>query len=204
MARIDNKEGIILPNYIGGNWYMGDMPGQQFTSTNTTPLVDDVIYAVPNVINRPVTISEIGFRTSGTNASVGANLKIGVYAADGADGAPGTLLAIGTAPVSVGDSALSTAYTVALDKPVFIAGPLFWIAVLQDSTTGVRTAIPTLSYVRSSFFGNATAGGVYAGSAIPWGYTGVGTYAGGMPSAFGTPTLQTNSGLTPVCVYKVV
>lgn len=204
MARIDNKEGLILPNYKSGNWYLGDMPCQSFTSTNTTPLVDDVIYAVPNVINRPVTISEIGFRTSGTNASVGANLKIGVYAADGADGAPGTLLAIGTAPVSVGDSALSTVYTVALDKPVFIASPLFWIAVLQDSTTGVRTTIPTYSFVSSRFFGNATASGIYAGSSIPWGYTGVGTYAGGMPSDFGTPTLQTNLGLAPVCVYKVV
>jgi len=204
MARIDNRDPLIGPNHVSLNWYDAALPGQQFSSTNTTPLGNDVIYASPCFACRPVTISDIGFRTSGTNASVGASVKLAVYAADGANGVPGTLLG-STGAISVTDAALNTFYSGILDKEVFLPGGLFWIAIIQTSTTGVRTAMPTISYVVSRYLGNFTSGGnIYSGSTIPWGYTGVGTYVGGFPDPFGTPTLQTSSALSPSFVYKAV
>lgn len=202
MAKPNLKEPIIGPEYVSGRWYTGAILGQAFTSTNTTPLVDDVAYAVPMQLMRDCTITDIAFRTSGSNASVGANIKVALYASDGVDGAPGNLLS-STSAIAVTDAALSTAFSGTFDKPVYCPRGIVWAVFLQDATTGVRMAIPAATFEQSQFLGNLTAGNIYGGASIIYGYTGVATYAGGFPASFGTATINSTVGLSPIPVFKV-
>lgn len=113
------------------------------------------------------------FLTVRTGATVGGNLCVGIYAADGTSGAPLTLL---------GRSA-STAMTTATTNqqftlqtfPFLRAGTEYWVAVQSDSTAGVQ-----LVGVGSSF---ATTGQMcrFADTTFP------------MPAVLGSSSVTTNS-----------
>ncbi len=191
-----------FPDYVSNYWYLGGLPGQATTTTNTTPLVDDVLYAVAGLATKPLSITDIAARTSSSNASVSGVVKVGIYAADGVNGAPGTLLGQTTAGVAIGNSATSTIYTWTLDAPVDIPAGLYWVVFLQDSTTGVRfTTVSTIN--PQSMYLGGTATSVLSGSTSRYGYTGTATYASGLPSSFGTATVNSTIGLAPAFIYQV-
>lgn len=108
-----------------------------------------------------------------TGTTVGGNIVVGLYAADGASGAPVTQLG---RSASAALAAASTNQQLVLDRAVFLrAGTEYWTAVQSDSTAGV-----TLTGVGSSF---ATVGQLcrYIDTTFP------------MPATLGTTTVTTNS-----------
>lgn len=193
---------LKMPVYTSTWYYIGGLPGQASTATNTTPIVDDVTYAVACIALSPCVITALGARTSSSNASVGAAIKAGIYAADGTNGAPGTRLGHTATGVAVGDSATNTLVNWTLDAATAVDAGLFWVVFLQDSTTGVRWNMLSSSLPQSQYLGGSTTG-LLAGSNITWGYTGTATYSTGLPSSFGTPTVNTTQGLAPACYYRI-
>ena len=198
----NTQAAAVFPELVASGCYFGGLPGTLSTSTNTTPLVDDVVYASPGWAPKPCTITELGIRTSSSNASASGLIKLAIYAADGAGGTPGTLLGI-TEAITVADSATNTGYSVALNSPVEVPSGLFWVAFLQDSTTGVRMLAPSGAAPSLQYLGTASLTTALSGSAPVYGYTGVGTYAGGFSAAFGTATINSTPALSPVFSYKV-
>ena len=202
-AGADGEDGdASFPNYVSNYWYLGGLPGQATTTTNTTPLVDDVLYAVAGIATSPLTITDIAARTSSSNASVSGVIKVGIYAADGVNGAPGTRLAHTTAGVAIGNSATSTIYTWTLDAPAVIPAGPYWVVFLQDSSTGVRFTTVSAAGPQSQFLGG-TATTVLSGSTIVFGYTGAATYSSGLPAAFGAAAVNSTIGLAPAFIYQV-
>ena len=193
---------LKLPDYTSTWYYVGGFPGQPTTTTNTTPLVDDVAYATPCIALSPCTITAVTGRTSSSNASVAALIKVGIYAGDGTNGTPGTLLASTVSGVAVGDSAVNTNIAWTLDTTATLEAGLFWVVFLQDSTTGTRWVIPANSIPQSQYLGGS-ANGLLGGSNITWGYTVSAAYASGLPSPFGTAVVNTTQGLAPAVIYRI-
>jgi hypothetical protein len=196
------QHGLIMPNYVSGRYYQGGLPGTSGTSTNTTPLVNDTLYSVLSIAAKRISISGIVVRTSSSSASVGGALKAGIYAADGANGAPGTRLGLTTAGVAVADSAVNTTVEFTLDAAVVIPPGPFWVVFLQTSSTGIRLNTINASTPHSQYMGS-TSNAVLAGTAIVYGYTAAQSYASGLPAAFGKPVVNTTLGLAPVVAYKI-
>lgn len=196
---------LYIPNeYVAGRFYLTMPIGMVITAANTIPLVDDVAYAVLQYAHAPITIHSVGARTSTTNASSGANVKIAVYAADGANGGPGTRLGLKTAATAVGDAATSTDINAVLDGDIAVPAGPYYIAILQDSTTGVRFQINSNASQMAGELGSTTQTGLYGGTAILYGYTMTRTYADGLPATFVADGTIVSSTLAPAfCVEAI-
>lgn len=190
-----------VPAYKVGKSYLHGVIGSGPASTNTTTQASDTVYAVQGIAFAPLTISTISLRTSSSNTSVGASVKVAVYGAL-STGLPGARLgntAVGTA---ITDAAVSTVFTITLDAPAVVpAGPFFIAVLCTFVTTAVRLSIYSNQVPQGVSLGSSTIANLF--SATPdMGYFVAQSYATGMPSPFGSPggTLN-NIATTPVFVF---
>lgn len=190
---------------ISGNFYYMAPPAYAITSVNTTPLVTNTEYAVLNVAPVPISIHSIGVRTSTSNASVGAAVKVCVYAADGTNGAPSTLLGQTTSGTAITDTSLSTDYNLVLDSNTSVPAGPFWEAVLDTTTTtAVRLQEQSGAVAQAQYSGSATQAGLFAGTGTITGYSMAQTYSNGCASPFSaSPTVLTSAGLAPAFVTEI-
>lgn len=203
LSMASGSQGIIsTPKYIPGYWYVGLIPGNSTTTTNTTPLVDGTEYATAAIAATPINIKAIKIRTSSSAAQIGASLKVCVYGSDGTNGAPGTLLGSTATGVAVTDATANLYVSFTLDSVAAVPAGVFWVAILQTSTTGVRTVIPAGSVQQSMYFGTAAGTGM-AGTSPIYGYTVAQAYASGCASPFGTAVINSTQGLAPAFEYQI-
>lgn len=176
---------------VSGRSYLAGPPGTSTSSTNTTVMPSDVIIGVVAYIFRPCTISSLTLRTSSSNASVGASVRLGIYACLDT-GLPGHLISQNSAGSAIGDSATNTNITQSLDNPVIITEPskIFIVSQHTATTTGARFSVasslaPFVTYEGANSVANAiTAVGIC-------GFKAVAPYSSGLPSTFGTPSIIT-------------
>jgi len=180
-------------NYmVSGRSYIAGPPGTSVTSTNTVPISNNTIVAVVAYIQRPCTITSLSVRTSSSNASAGALVRMGLYECT-TDGIPGNKISQNSAGSSVGDSATSTTITQSLDNPVIITEPCKIFIVSQHAavTTGARYSInssisPFVTYEGATSPSNALT------SVAICGFTASSLYSNGLPASFGTATVSTS------------
>jgi hypothetical protein len=187
--------------YISGNTYLhGPLPVAT-TSTNTQVIASNLAYAIPGYAAAPFVMTAIAVRTSSSNASSGASVKACIYAV-GADGKPSTLLGTSSAGQAIGNSAVSTTYSLTLDAPVSIPAGPFYIATLGTATT--TQARYTIYAAASGFSANgATTAANALGTSPTVGYTASQTYASGCANPFGTATEVTVVTNAPAVAYTV-
>ncbi len=189
--------------YVSGKFYTTTPIGTTFTGTNTTLLIDDTIYAVLQTASAPIVINTVTIRTSSSNASNGASVKIGIYAADGASGTPGTRLALTATGTAIGNSATNTDYTITLDAVATVPRGPFYIAILQDSTTGARFNCLGNAFAFPNISGAATAAGIIGGTGVIYGYTMAQAYATGMPSTFTSGGELNTAAFAPTFIVEI-
>lgn len=199
-----NSTGMYGPSiYKSGYNYLCGPAGAGPTSTNTSTMGTDTVYAVQGVAFAPITITSVSVRTSSSNASVGASVKVGVYAC-GTDGKPSTRLATTATGTNITDLATSTTFTLALDSSAVVpAGPFFIAVLCTTATTAVRLNTLSSQNPQCTAFGSSTIANVY-GITPDMGYTVAQSYASGLPSPFGTAVAMNNIATTPSFVFTVV
>lgn len=169
--------------YIAGNWQLGCPPGASQTSTNANILTTDTLYMVLGYVSAPITVSQMATRTSGSNASVGAKIKIGILSVNAAM-TTATRLGHMTSDLSITDAALSTVFSAALAANAIVpAGPVIFAVIATTATTQVR--LSTFSNVNPwiTMLGSSSASNCLSSAPIV-GYTLTGgTYAAGIPSS---------------------
>lgn len=178
-------------NYmISGRSYLAGPPGIGVSSTNTTPVTSDTLIAVIAYIHRPCTISGATLRTSSSNVSVGASVRLGLFICT-EDGVPGSLISQYSAGSLIGDSAQNTNITQSFDNPVIITEPCKVFIVSQHTavTTNARFTVNGSLSPFSSVEGCSSASNAINSVGI-CGFTGSAAYSNGMPSSFGTATVS--------------
>lgn len=193
---------IPMKPYVSGQYYLAGLIGSSFSATNTTVAVDGTEYCEMAFSAAPFTTDTISFQTSSTSANVGASVKTCVYAGDGTGGLPSTLIGSTAAGTSVADAATSTQKTITLDSAASVATPVFYICILQTSTTGLRFTAVASTPTTSQLSGSGSVNGVYAGSPI-FGYSMAQAYASGCASPFSGSTQLTSQNLTPAFVFHI-
>lgn len=187
------------PCYVSGRSYLAGPDGVTINGTNTNTLTTDTIYGTITPINSPVTISSLTCRTSGSNASNGAAVKMGIYALDSSL-VPTRLLAT-TGEVTITNSATSTAFSGNLTSSVTLTPGIYLIALIPTATTtAMRTTLYSSQAPWNGFTGGSNAANAIAGTSLV-GYTGSGTYASGLPATFPTPTAVTATTNHPVFAF---
>lgn len=169
------------PGWVGDNWY----PLQRSNVANNVASAADDMRAHPIFVPHPITVKALGIYV--VTGAVGAHAKIGIYANDYSTGRPGAKL-IDAGAVDADTNATFEA-SAPLATPVTLDGGLYWAASVLDGAPTVA------SYNASTFQSSAYYAGHPTGSlalngtvtnAVITGITGTATYAGGLPSAFGT------------------
>jgi hypothetical protein len=140
--------------------------GQPFTFTQNTnqPLFTvstSVVYAFPFSVSQNITIDTIGHRQNTSNT-----LKMGIYSSNATTGLPDTLLNSATLS-AVTDTAMSQSLT---------KNTIYWLA-------GVFSNAGSAYLVDAQYILGHNVSNNYCG------VTCTGSYAGGLPSTFGTPSL---------------
>ncbi len=196
---ISGAEGFqaMLPMVSGKFMFMGPW-GATLSTAAASALVTNTEYATLNIAPAPISIHSIGIRTASTNVSTGDSVKICVYAADGAQGHPKTLLGSTATGTAIGDSAASTDVSITLDANTAVPAGPFWVAILNTFvTTGVRVVDQSGTLSAASEAGAATHAAVFGGTPT-LGYTMAQTYSNGCASPFSaSPTANTNVNLAP-------
>lgn len=187
------------PAYVSGRSYMAGPDGVTVNATNTNLLTTNTIYGVIVPISAPVTISSLICRTSSSNASSGAAVKMGIYNVDSAL-VPTSLIAQ-TPEVAITNSATSTVFSGALTAT--LAPGIYLFALIPTATTtGMRTSLYSGQSPWNNFTGGSNATNAMAGTSLI-GYTGSGTYASGLPATFPTPTAITAVTNHPILGFTV-
>lgn len=194
---------VYQPIYKSGQFYLGGFYGGTITAANTTPLVDNTEYAMPGFAAAPITIKSLSFRTSSTSANIAASVKICVYAGDGVNSTPGTLLGSTASGTSVADAATTTDIKINLDTPAAVPAGIFYAVILQTSTTGLRFQEGVGAVTMAQVFGATSNVSVFAGTPVTLGWTVARTYSSGCVSPFGTAVSNTTPGLAPAFVFEI-
>lgn len=186
--------------YVSGRFYMVGAPGSAVNATNVTPLASDTLYGVIGYVNNACIVNTMGFRTSSSNASVGASVKFGIYNISAAL-VPTTRLGLTTTGTTITDLATNASFTGTLDAAVSLSPGVYLFTVLLTAvTTGARTTLYSGNLWITSTGG--TSMGNSFGSA-PLGFTGTAVYATGMPSSFPAATPITSIANHPVIAIGI-
>jgi hypothetical protein len=186
-------DNIPHPGFVSGLFYG---PQKSLVAASST-VVADVHYAVPIHIPKSVTIQSLGIRviTPSVNLGVG-NALLGLYSNNA--GSPGARLAqasVSVAATAVVFNALSSNYT--LDPGIY------WLTSLFHTTPTV-SGVSASDQLVQSLLGHSNSANLFTGATGPSGVTGVATFAGGLPSSFGTATLRTGVTVTtPIVGFQV-
>lgn len=141
-----------------------------------------IAYASPVYIVSRSTWTGVGFSVNGSATIL--NVKVGLY--NNSSGAPSTLVTGSTATGGPYTDIADTSHAVSFSSPITINPGWYWIAIIPDQTQSVKA---TNSAMPGSFVGCPDAlqlGGRFSVSGQ--------TYAGGLPSPFGTPTITVGAG----------
>ena len=169
---------------ISGNYYQ--MATVDTTSTGAVGA--DLIFATPFRLDQRTTIDQIVFRT---NTAVVGNIKVGIYA--DSNGRPGARVAIGDAPGDTNTAATSTVITVT--PSVTLEPGWYWGASLFNASANIQISTAANGSLTSALLGSTNSSNALSG------VTGVATYAGGLPSTFGTASDRTAN--SPLLRFRV-
>lgn len=192
----------VLPAFVykSGYHYLAGPQGGSTTTTNTNTLATDTIYSYVGYIYQPTTLSGLGFRTSSSNASVGAVVKLAIYDIN-ADGTIGSLINQ-TPEIVVGDGALSTAYSASFSANSSVtAGPKLFCILPSTTTTAVRASIFGAVGPFTTLVGGTTVTAAFSTPTV--GYTASRSYAAGFPTTFPATSDITAITNLPVLSYSV-
>lgn len=174
---------LASPAYKAGNGYVVGPVGCSRSSTNTNVMTTNKMYGVIGQINTPVTISQIGFRTSSSNASVGASVKFAIYNLD-INLSPTTLVAQTTTGVAVTDSSVSTVFSATLSANAVLPAGNYMFCILPTAvTTGARFSTYASTSPWESMGGGTSLANVLNGTPV-MGYIADAVYATGFPANF--------------------
>lgn len=201
VQRLPNPFQISDPE-LAGQYLQAAPIGTAFSSTNTNTLVTNTIYGMIFPKYTRSTIQKLVFRTSSSNASVGASVKLGIYRLN-KNLTVGSLVGQ-TGAISITDSATSTAFEGAITggNVTLDAGLYLFCTLPTTTTTAVRTTIASNNSGWQSVIGAKTLAQVTTGSAL-CGYTATGVYADGFPSTFPSTTDVTATTNLPLIYYQV-
>jgi len=186
-------DNIPHPGFVSGLFYG---PQKSLIAANST-VVADVHYAVPIHIPKSVTIQSLGIRVISPSAPGGVgSALLGLYS--NSEGRPGTRLtqtSVSVANTAVVFSALASNYT--LDSGIY------WLTSLYGTVPTV-SGVSASDQLVQSLLGHSNSANLFTGATGPSGVTGVATFAGGLPSSFGTATLRTGVTVTtPIVGFQV-
>ncbi len=187
---------------LSGQYVQAAPVGTSFTTTNTSTLVTNTIYGMICPIYARNSIQSLVFRTSSSNASVGAAVKMGVYRLN-KDLTVGALVGQ-TGAIAITDSATSTAFEGAITggNVTLEVGLHLFCVLPTTTTTAVRTVVATNNAGWSAFIGAKTLAQVTSGSVL-CGYTATGVYADGFPATFPATTDVTSFANLPLTHYRI-
>jgi hypothetical protein len=127
LAAIDALGG---PVRVAGNWYFPE--SYAGTLAAGVSVTANIIFYTPFVLERPITVSDLGVRI--TTLAAGGNVKLAIYANSAANRPTGTPLAE-TASITTA-SAVNVSADIAGANVTLAANTLYWAAFWADGTAG--------------------------------------------------------------------
>lgn len=178
-------------DYIPQRYYWASQYGASngTSSTNTQVITNDIVYAYYVNIPSTVSIDRLVIRTSSSNVSVGAKVKLAVYSVSPA-GLP--LVKLGeTGEITITDAAVTTAFEGSLLSSLTLPQGNYFFALLGTATT-TQARYSVYAGGSSAVIANGATSLANLGNNTPvYGYTCSSSYASGFPNTFGTPTAIT-------------
>jgi hypothetical protein len=197
LSSASGGQGVLpMAPYVSTQFALMSPLGAGLTAANATPLVTNTEYCTPQFAAAPISIHSIGVRTSTTNASSGAALKVCVYAADGTNGSPSTLLGSTASGTSITDSATSTDFNIVLDANTSVPAGMFWVCALHSATTGARLQEQSGAVTGGQILGATSQANLFNGVTI-LGNSVSRTYASGCLTPYTGGAAVTSAGLAP-------
>lgn len=195
------------PPSTAATWFMAGPPSVAANAGNTNEVVNDGLYLVKTPVRAGV-ISGLGFRTSSSNASVGAKAKICAYSMN-SDQSIGSLLG-STGEISVIDGATTSSISAAVTVPFFTPSADIYIGPLFTATT-TQLRFSTYASIGpwSSYYGGSTASAAVNIFSTAGFYKNTpGQYAAGCPATVSSPTAiyaiaTSTTNQLPVVSYQV-
>lgn len=178
----------LHPGFISTRWY-GPV-GSVFPLNAATTA--DFLYCIPLLIPVACTITDVGVYV---NTGAGS-AKFGLY--NTVAGVPSARLGI-TTTAGTSMAASGAFQSGALTVAQAVTPGVYWAAVLFDNTPAVNQ-VPGGDPLISYLIGADTGAHVVGGPSVT-GYTGTGTYTGGMNTTFTSPVPR--YGNTPAIAFKV-
>lgn len=154
-AVYDKFEGYQHPGYIAANWYMP----QRFAALSAgVALTSNTIYYTPFLIERRVTISDLGLNIN--TASAGNNIKLAIYANNAATGRPTGAPLAETGNMSTTSTGIVTADITGAN--VTLDPGIYWVAMWADNSVVVVRVINRDSSASHfpALIGTATTGNI--------------------------------------------
>jgi hypothetical protein len=173
--------------------------GIAYTSTNANVSANNTMYCSRGVSGAPFTTNTAVLRTSSSNASNGAAVKICIYDDNGTGGTPSTFLGGEEDGTAITNAAVSTDVPITLDATTSIPYGDYYVCALTNApTTQARYAVPAAGNAYLWTYGATTSTNAF-GTAPPIGFTLSQTYASNCPKPFsgGTILLYSSSIVAP-------
>lgn len=187
-----------FPGYRSGAYYA---PPAQTTSTVT--LTANRTYLHPILIQQAVTLANLCVRVMVGAAS--SNCKLGLYAHNYSTALPGSLLATTAGGSSAGNTSdidVAIVETADASSNIVLQPGIYWMALISDGIPGIHGFSLGDRFLAPMVGGSNVPRALGAGGGVAGFYTDAHTYAGGLPSSFGSLTLNITTGC-PMVGFKV-
>lgn len=149
----------MQPGYTSGHWFL---PVRATLGVGSA-IGAGIARFIPFIPERNLTINQLGVRCTTLGSS---NIQLAVYNnVQGAAGSrPGTEIGHTGNIVNTATGALSAAFSDAASHTL-VAGTLYWLAIIQNDSTGVFVNFTSLSSILAYVAGSATLGTILGSAA---------------------------------------
>lgn len=199
-ATTSSGASLSRPEYTSGYWY----PGFNATTTNSTNYGVGSQYFVPIIVDRPITITNLGMRV--TTAGSNTDVAMALYASDPTTGSPTTIITSATATINVSSTG-GKDFT--LNTPVTLSpGTIYYGSFIVSATVGTSPTFTAYSITGAHNAYNTLKGSTALTNALSttgscgWVATGA-NFANGPSSTIPNNILNAYGATMPTIGFKV-